>query len=265
MGRVTTGTRPDAATEPAGGRHRRRGGFFSELPGLLLLAFLLALLLKAFVVQAFYIPSMSMEPTLAVGERVLVNKLAFLFGGPERGAVVVFSDETGPAGQPRGFLGRVGELFASGLGLPTSGERDFIKRIIGLPGDVVELRDGVVFVNGAPLPESAGGDGGYLTSGDLSDYGPVIVGEGRYFMLGDNRPNSADSRFGLGQIARDDVVGRAFMVVWPFGGAGTLPIPDYAPAPPADPAPELLEAASSDADGPVVEPDGAITVGGQRS
>lgn len=264
MGRVTTGTRPDAATQPAGGRHRRRGGFFSELPGLLLVAFLLALLLKTFVVQAFYIPSMSMEPTLAVGDRVLVNKLAYLVGEPGRGEVVVFSEPAG-AEESQSLLGRVGRAFASGLGLPSSGERDFIKRIIGLPGDVVELRGGVVHVNGATLPESAAGEGGYLTSGDLSDYGPVIVAEGHYFMLGDNRPNSADSRFGLGQIPRDQVVGRAFMVVWPFGDAGILSLPGYAPAPPASPSPELLESAASDADGPLIEPvapDETVTVGG---
>ena len=202
---------------------------------MLLVAFLLALLLKTFVVQAFYIPSSSMEPTLQVGDRVLVNKLAYLFREPERGEVVVFSGDVPGAQEPRGLLSRLGGLVASGLGLPTSGERDFIKRIIGLPGDVVELRDGVVFVNGAELPEAPNDEGGYLTPGDVSDYGPVVVEPGHYFMLGDNRANSSDSRFSLGQVAREDVVGRAFVIVWPFGDAGGLPIPAYEPAPPATP------------------------------
>ena len=236
---MSTGTRPARSDADREGRHRRRRSFFAELPGLLLVAFLLALLLKTFLVQAFYIPSSSMEATLQVGDRVLVNKLVYdCSASRERGEVVVFSRRRARRAGAAGPAGAAAAaLVASGLGLPTSGERDFIKRIIGLPGDVVEMRGGVVYVNGAELPEAPTHEGGYLTPGD----DPTTTGRrwsrpGHYFMMGDNRANSSDSRFSqLGTIAREDVIGRAFVIVWPFGDAGGLPIPAYEPAPPATP------------------------------
>ena len=225
---------PAAGDEPAAGsgagdvppRARRRGAW-AEVPALVLVALVLALLLKTFVVQAFYIPSSSMEPTLEVGDRVLVSKLTHLLRDPVRGEVVVFSqDVDDPAPDGSAFAQGL-RAVASGLGLAQGDERDFIKRIIGLPGDVVELRDGVVYVNGEELPEAPTGDGGYLSVDDGDDFGPVTVEPDHYFMLGDNRPNSADSRFGLGQIHRDQVLGRAFVTIWPLSSARTLDIPAY--------------------------------------
>ena len=221
----------DAPPERVERVEREHRSFFSELPFLLLVAFVLALVLKTFVVQAFFIPSSSMEPTLQVGDRVLVNKLAYMFREPERGEVVVFTQRDASAQGPAPTLvERVVGSVTSGLGFARPGARDFIKRIIGLPGDMIEMRGGVVFVNGESLPESRTTEGGYLSQPDLNDFGPVRVEAGHYFMMGDNRPNSSDSRFSLGQIPRDAIVGRAFVVIWPVGQAGTLPIWSYGPA-----------------------------------
>lgn len=212
-----------------------RRSTWRELPMLVLIAFVLALLLKTFVVQAFYIPSASMEPTLQIGDRVLVNKLAYTFREPRRGEIVVFAEEPDPAlaAPDDGAVERFLQGLGSGLGLSSPDERDFIKRIIGLPGDVVAMRDGVVHVNGQPLPEALAGSGGYLAAVDRNDFGPVTVRDGHYFVMGDNRPNSSDSRFSLGQVRRDAIVGRAFLRLWPLTAAGTLPIASYEPPPPA--------------------------------
>ena len=200
--------------------------FWGEFPALIVIALVLAFVLKAFVVQAFYIPSASMEPTLGVGDRVLVTKFAYRFREPERGEVVVFREDAG-IDTDGNVVGDAVRSFTASLGLSEPRDRDFIKRLIGLPGDVVEMREGVVFVNGEVLPEAAAADGGYLSERDLNDFGPITVEPDHYFMMGDNRPNSSDSRFALGQIERDQLLGRAFVIIWPFGSAGALPIADY--------------------------------------
>lgn len=210
-------------------QRRSKVSFFAELPVLVLVAFVLALLLKTFLVQAFYIPSESMLPTLAVGDRVLVNKLAHDFREPERGEVVVFSHEDAvPGAEPHNNpVVRTLQSLASGLGFVQSGESDFIKRIIGLPGETIEMREGIVHVDGEPVPEAAQDSGGYLSRPDLVDFGPVEIPEGHYFLMGDNRPNSSDSRSLLGTIHRDDIIGRAFAVVWPLDRLESLSIPEY--------------------------------------
>jgi signal peptidase I len=208
--------------------------FLAELPVLVLVAFALALLLKTFLVQAFYIPSESMVPALEVGDRVLVNKVVYSLREPERGEVVVFRDNGELSGVDTRSLGeRVLDFLTSGLGAPPS-ERDFIKRIIGLPGETVEVRDGVVYINGLALDERLVSEGGYLLEEDLSDFGPMTVPAGEYFMMGDNRRNSADSRSALGTVPRDDLIGRAFVVIWPVNRVDTLPIlrvPTLTPVP----------------------------------
>ncbi|MPZ89521.1 MAG: signal peptidase I [Nitriliruptorales bacterium] len=199
--------------------------FLAELPILVFVAFVLALLLKTFLIQAFYIPSESMLPTLEVGDRVLVSKVVYQVREPRRGEVVVFRDDAGLSGVPdqRSFPERALDFLTSGLGAPPS-ERDFIKRVIGLPGEIIETRDGVVYVDGQPIHEDFPDDGGYLMARDMTEFGPVTVPEGEYFVMGDNRPNSADSRSALGTIDADDLVGRAFVIVWPPGRVDTLPI-----------------------------------------
>ena len=204
--------------------HKHRS-FFAELPVLIAIAFILALLLKTFLIQAFYIPSASMEPTLLVKDRVLVNKIVYEVRQPRRGEIVVFTKDDGTAEEPQGnVVERLLRSLSSGLGVAPPGEKDYIKRIIGLPGEVVEMRDGIVIIDGVKVPEALTSEGGYLAERDPNDFGPVTVPDGEYFMMGDNRQNSSDSRFPqLGTIPRDDIIGRAFVTIWPPSRLRLLP------------------------------------------
>jgi signal peptidase I len=208
----TFGTTEPATTD---GKHdnddKERGGvlsFFRELPGLILVAFVLALLIKTFLVQAFFIPSASMVPTLQIGDRVLVNKLVYDFGEPQRLDIIVFEDPNGVEPE-RGFFEGIWHWLTEGLGFATADEQDFIKRVIGLPGDELEIKEGVVFINGEALDEPP------LVRSDQSTYGPITVEEDKVFVMGDNRGNSSDSRSLLGQIPYDKIVGKAFVLLWP--------------------------------------------------
>lgn len=217
---------------PAGEPPKRRSAlsFFKELPVLILIAFGLALLIKTFLIQAFYIPSESMLPTLLVKDRVLVNKLVYRFREPRRGEVIVFVAERDEAADRRSFLGKVFGTLTEGLGLAPPPDRDFIKRIIGLPGETVEMKDGVVYVTPKGGKRFALTEPYLADQRDLTPFGPTKVPEGSYFVMGDNRPNSADSRTRLGPIKRSDIVGKAFVKIWPVGRAGLLKAPSYAPA-----------------------------------
>lgn len=218
---------PQGAPPADGDAPKKRTSFFAELPVLILVAFVLALLLKTFLIQAFYIPSSSMEPTLGIGDRVLVNKLSYELRDPRRGELVVFTEPIPGAETERSLGQRITTFLSSGLGVARPDERDFIKRIIGLPGETIEMRDGAVTIDGVALPEAATSDGGYLSAVDPTNFGPIDIPDDHYFMMGDNRPNSADSRFSLGTIDEDHLVGRAFVVIWPLGRVDTLPIADY--------------------------------------
>jgi signal peptidase I len=213
-------TKPAPAT-------RRAGSFLAELPVLLIVAFVLALLLRSFLVQAFYIPSESMIPTLEIGDRVLVNRLSHRWSAPERGEIVVFSDEASAERNAENPLVAGLRSLAAGLGLTPPSEEDLIKRIIGLPGETIEIREGVVYVDGQELPEAATSEGGYLSVRDDSFLPPTVVPEDEYFVMGDNRPRSSDSRSLLGTINRDQIIGRAFVLVWPFDRATVLSAPGY--------------------------------------
>jgi signal peptidase I len=167
-------------------------------------ALVVALVVKTFLFQAFYIPSGSMEPTLEKGDRVLVNKVSYDLHDVNRGDVIVFELEPDEVG--------------------ADGIKDLIKRVIGLPGDVIETRDGVVYINDEPLEEPYLADG--TTTGSPSDgQNPGIerqtVPDGHVYVLGDNRSNSADSRY-RGPIPIESIVGRAFILVWPPGDVGSL-------------------------------------------
>jgi signal peptidase I len=194
----------------------RRGilSFLRELPVLVVLAIALAILLKTFVVQAFYIPSGSMEPALAPGDRVLVNKA---FYEPSRFDIIVFADPKGGQGSDRGTVDGFFHWLSEGIGFARPEHEDFIKRVIGLPGEVLEIRDHVVTIDGRQLREP------YLTPearASMGDFGPVRVPEGALFMMGDNRGNSNDSRAGLGFVPVNKVIGRAFVLIWPPSRAG---------------------------------------------
>lgn len=195
----------------------RPGSFLRELPILLLVAFLLAFVLRTFVLQVFFIPSSSMEETLQIDDRMVVEKVTYRFREPRRGEIVVFEGDSFTSVDPDAAIGqRVVRGLGQFLGVVPANARDFVKRVIGLPGDEVLIEGGRVFVNGTLLDEP------YVVHDDLSDYGPVVVPEDRLFFLGDNRPNSSDSRRGLGMVQRDHVVGRSVLIVWPFDHATLL-------------------------------------------
>ena len=232
-----TSTPTERSSPPAGGEGaesetsapRKHRSFFAELPVLIAIAFILALLLKTFLIQAFYIPSASMEPTLDIGDRVLVNKVIYDLREPRRGEIVVFTKDDGQPSGPQGnLIERVLKSLSSGLGVAPSGEKDYIKRIIGLPGETIEMREGVVIIDGRPVPEATTTEGGYLAERDPNDFGPATVPDGQYFMMGDNRQNSSDSRFPqLGTIPRDSIIGRAFVTIWPLSRLDRLPGAKY--------------------------------------
>ncbi len=186
-----------------------------ELPGLVLLALLLALLIKTFLVQAFYIPSESMEPTLTMGDRVLVTKIPYWFGDVGRGDVIVFEDPTPDPAEDRGLVSDVFHWLIQGVGIEPPDNEDFIKRVIGKPGDIVMARQGSVYVNGEKVSEP------YLEQ-KTRDFPRTKVPEGKLFVLGDNRSNSLDSRFSLGFVPIDGVIGEAFMIAWPPTRLNTL-------------------------------------------
>lgn len=160
--------------------------FFRELPVLLVSAVIIAFLLKAFVVQPFWIPTGSMEPTLMPNDRVLALKFIYRFTEPKPGDIVVFIP-------------------------PNDTQKDYIKRIVAIGGQRIKIIDGKVFVNGKPLPEP------YLSvdtfnSGNLRE---IKIPPGKVFVMGDNRPNSLDSRV-FGPVDKEKIIGKAFMIYWPL-------------------------------------------------
>jgi signal peptidase I len=158
----------------------------------------IALLVEAFLIQAFWIPSPSMEPALDVGDRVLVNKLSYKLHDVNRGDVVVFERPPGAS------TGQNGEI------------KDLIKRVIAVGGDTIEAKEGNVFVNGDQIDED------YLEPGTPTDNLPLTtIPDGRVFVMGDNRTNSEDSRI-FGPISEDAIVGRAFIRVLPITDIGWL-------------------------------------------
>ena len=152
-------------------------------------ALIVALVVKTFLIQAFFIPSLSMYDTLDKGDRVLVNKLSYRLHEIHRGDIIVFE-------RPEG--------------VPDNGIKDLIKRVIGLPGETIESRDGRVYVDGKRLDEDYLADG--VTTVNLDRQ---TIPDDHVFVMGDNRGNSEDSRV-FGPISDDLVVGRAFVLVWPI-------------------------------------------------
>ncbi len=219
--RDATGARkippPPKKYRPRHVAHKKKS-FWKELPIILVVAFVVAFLIKTFALQAFYIPSASMEPTLYEGHRVLVEKVGYRFGEPERGDVVVFERDVVPD-TPEEDLSlptRIGDSVKGLFGFPTRGHQDFIKRVIGVAGDEVQGIDGILKVNGEAIEEP------YLAPGtETSQFGPTIVPEGMIFVMGDNRGNSDDSR-SFGPVPIEKVIGRGWILLWPPSELTTL-------------------------------------------
>lgn len=158
--------------------------FLKELPVLFITAVAIAFVIKWLVVQPFYIPSQSMEPTLVPGDRVLVSKFIYRFVEPKPGDIIVFI-------------------------APNDESRDFIKRVVATENDTVEVKDGKLYVNGKLST------GTYKTMpGDYSNWGPKEIEKDHVFVMGDNRPNSMDGRV-FGPLPKKNILGKAFMVYWP--------------------------------------------------
>jgi signal peptidase I len=207
---------PPFPQTPSSKKKKGKVSFLVELPILVLVALVVAVLIKTFLVQAFWIPSGSMIHTLEINDRVLVNKLSYVFGEPEQGDVVVFDPPFGGEETNEPLLGAIVRNIAESLGLQTPAVEDLIKRVIAIGGQEIEIADNQVLIDGVRIDEP------YLDeSAFMPDFGPVEVPAGTVFVMGDNRPRSQDSRR-FGPIDNDSIVGRAFVRVWPLDRWGGL-------------------------------------------
>lgn len=167
--------------------------FIKEMLTIIITAFILAMILRTFVVEGRIIPSASMLPTLQIQDRVMVNKFIYYFKEPQRGEIIVFSP-------PEAI----------------NADQDYIKRVIALPGEKVEVKEGQVFIDDKPLIEP------YLPERINYEYGPVVVPEDSLFVLGDNRNHSFDSHLWNAWLTQDRLKGKAFMVYWPVNHINLL-------------------------------------------
>jgi signal peptidase I len=204
----TEGESPPA-DQPPESKRSGKGGLnpFIELLVILAVAFGLAYVVQGWVVKPYRIPSASMQPTLEVGDMVLVNRFVYRLHGPHRGDIVVF--------HPPGH----GDVPIRGAA--TEASVNFIKRIVALPDETIQITNGVVDICAAPhrgchvLHES------YIHSTNYGNYGPYTVPKGDYFVMGDNRGNSDDSRV-WGPLPRRNIIGQAFLIYWPLDRLGPL-------------------------------------------
>lgn len=184
-GQILTNDNANEKIKEGRSKGKKKASFFGEVLESIAIAVVLAFVIRVFLFQPFYIPSSSMEPTLKPGDRIIVNKFMYRFKEPERGDIIVFK-------------------------YPLDPKRDFIKRLIGLPGETIEIKDSVLYVNGKKVEQP------FLPKGlRYGDYGPVEIPEGNYFMMGDNRNNSEDSRE-WGMLPEENIVGEAMVIYWPL-------------------------------------------------
>jgi signal peptidase I len=199
---------PEATTPPPKSRKRSGANPFVELLVILAVAFGLAYVVQAWVVKPYRIPTGSMEPTLDVGDRVLVNRLVYDFHGPHRGDIIVFH----PPGTGDSAV----------RGARTEASVTYIKRVIGLPGETIQIRRGIVTIC-KPVNQNCHALREPYTEGATAapSYGPYTVPKGDYFVMGDNRGDSLDSRY-WGPLPRKNIIGEAFLIYWPPDRVGLL-------------------------------------------
>jgi signal peptidase I len=187
-----------------------------ELVVLVVTALVIAVVVKSFVAQAFFIPSGSMLPQLQIDDRVVVSKISYRLHDPRRGDIVVFDAPGGKPKDDRPLPARFVRSIIQSIGLAAPSTDEYIKRVVALPGERVEAHDGKVLVDGLELVEP------YLPAGTrTSDFTAVVVPPETVWVMGDNRGNSADSRI-FGPVPESTVVGRAFARVWPLGHTSFL-------------------------------------------
>lgn len=187
-------------------------GWIRDWTETIVVALVLALIIRAFVIQVFFIPSGSMIPTLDVGDRIIVNKFIYRFHPPRRFDIIVFEY---PYNKLSEGTNMTWESVKKWVGL-SNDLKDFIKRVVGLPGETVQVKRGQVYINGQPLAEK------HLFNRDASDFGPYRIPDDGYFMMGDNRGNSADSRV-WGYLPKKYIFGPAVFRIWPLSRFGMIP------------------------------------------
>ncbi len=212
---MTVGS-PDAAVEGVAPERSSPVQIVRELAILVVTAVVIAVVVKTFVAQAFYIPSGSMLPQLQIDDRVVVSKLAYRMHDPRRGDIVVFDAPGEQVPDTSPLPARLLRGLVQSIGLAAPSTDEYIKRVVALPGERVEGHDGKLLIDGRELVEP------YLPPGEpTSEFAAVVVPPGTVWVMGDNRDNSADSRV-FGPIPESTVVGRAFVRVWPPGQASFL-------------------------------------------
>lgn len=159
----------------------------------IVVALVLALVIRAFFLQVFWIPSGSMEPTLDINDRIVVNKVAYFFRQPKRLEVVVFRQ----------------------VPLMDTSKKDLIKRLVGMPGETFEVRNGAIYINNQPIVEK------HTIHQDYANFGPITIPPDSFFVMGDNRPESADSRY-WGYLPSKNLIGPAFLRIWPLSRLGPI-------------------------------------------
>lgn len=178
---------------------KNKGKVFSDVLLPMVLAFAIVFVVRYFIIGMYYIPSESMVPTFEVNDHVVVTKFTYQLHEPERGDIIVFK-------YPPNDMS----------GVPEEEKVDYVKRVIGLPGETLEIKDGTVHINGIPLKEP------YLNEGtNMGDYGPYTLSEGNYFAMGDNRNNSNDSRY-WGPVGEEYIEGKAQITYWPIDRWGVI-------------------------------------------
>ncbi len=170
--------------------------FIKDIVLPIIIALVIVVILRHFVIGMYFVPSGSMIPTLQLNDHVVVTKFSYQLNEPERGDIIVFKY---PPNEEQGLK----EVF-------------YVKRLIGLPGEKLEIKDNTVYINDKPIKET------YLNTGtDMPDYGPITIPEESYFAMGDNRNHSSDSRI-WGYVPKHDLVGKAQIIYWPFNRIGGL-------------------------------------------